>query len=186
MHTMLRARAAADGFAQTLLALGVFLILLALWGMWTNYTRVEQTRTTIHQVVLQGLASGLITPVSGGGGYETEPYGGTALPQWDLAGVIAQAARFAQATVPQSQAVPTDTGYHWTLSAEDQLRWDLAGPISVQDVTLSQHAPYEVSAVVSAPMRINLWGIAVLPATLHITVVEPFMGQQGPARFQSY
>ncbi len=169
-----------------LLSLGVFLLMLALWGTWTGYVRVEQTRSTIQQVVTHGLASGAVTPVSQGGGYETESYGGSQVPLLNIAGVVDQAAAIAQATVPHSQAVPSGTAYTWTLSAADQPRWDVAGPIQVQNIQLTTQAPYQLSATVSAPMRVSLWGVLTIPATLHLDVVVPIAGQQAPAQFQSY
>lgn len=169
-----------------LLSLGVFLLMLALWGTWTGYVRVEQTRSTIQQVVTHGLAAGAITPVSQGGGYVTETYGGSQVPQLNLGGVIDSAATIAQDTVPQSQTVANDTGYTWTLSAADQPRWDVAGPIQVENVQLTSQAPYQLQATVTAPMRVSLWGVVTIPATLHLDVVVPIAGQQAPAQFQSY
>lgn len=179
-------RASSHGFAQVILSLGVFLVLLALWGTWTGYVRVEQTRSTIQQVVTQGLASGMVLPVSQGGGYETESYGGSQVPQLNMTGVVAQAAHVARVTVPSSQTTAGNNGYTWTLSAADQPRWDLAGSIVVQNVTLSTQRPYRLTATVTAPMQVSLWGIATIPATLHLAIVVPVMGQKASRQFQSY
>lgn len=179
-------RARDDGIAQTILALGVFLVMLALWGSWTGYTRVEQTRTTIEGVVGTGLAGGLITPVTAGGGYITEPYGTSGLPQVQVSGVVAYAALAAQATVPHSQVSTSATGYTWTLSTPDQQRWDLAGPIVVSQVATSSQSPYVLTARVTAPLTVSLWGVAQVPATLKLAVTIPVAGQQSQAQFRSY
>ena len=178
-------RARDDGIAQTILSLGLLLIMLALWGTWTGYTRVAQTRTTIEQVVGSGLASGMVTPVTQGGGYLTEPYGSSGLPQVQVSGVVAYAAQAAQATVPHSQVSTSATGYTWTLSTADQQRWDLSGPIVVSAVGVST-APYALTAQVSAPLTVSLWGVAAIPTTLHLAVLIPVAGQQSQAQFRSY
>lgn len=179
-------RASEAGVAQTILSLGLFLLMLALWGSWTGYTRVEQTRTTIEQVVGTGLSSGLVTPVTAGGGYLSEPYGAGGPPQVQISGVVQYAAHVALATVPQSQVATNATGYTWSLSAADQARWDVAGPVVVSQVAIATQAPYALTADVTAPLRVSLWGIALIPATLRLTVAIPIAGQQAPAQFRSY
>ena len=179
-------RASEGGVAQTILSLGLFLLMLALWGSWTGYTRVEQTRTTIEQVVGTGLSAGLVTPVTAGGGYMTEPFGASGPPQVQISGVVQYAAQAAVDTVPQSQATTTATGYTWSLSAADQPRWDLAGPVVVSQVAVSAQSPYALTATVTAPLRVSLWGVALIPATLRLAVAIPIAGQQAPAQFRSY
>lgn len=172
--------------AQTILSLGLFLLMLALWGSWTGYTRVEQTRTTIEQVVGTGLARGLVTPVTAGGGYMNEPYGASGPPQVDIGGVVQFAAQAAVDTVPYSQAATTATSYTWALTAADQARWDLAGPVVVSQVAISPQAPYALTAQITAPLRVSLWGVAAIPATLRLAVSIPIAGQQAPAQFRAY
>lgn len=179
-------RASQRGIAQVVLSLGLFVLMLALWGTWTGYTRVEQTRSTLQQVVTQGLAAGMVTPVTAGGGYQTEAYGGSQIPQLAIAGVVQDAAHMAQATVPGSQIVVGMTGYQWTLSPADQARWDLDGSIDVTGVQLTTQAPYQLQATVTAPVEISLWGVAMVPATMHMRLTIPVAGQQAPAQFQSY
>ena len=179
-------RASPRGIAQVVLSLGLFVLMLALWGTWTGYTRVEQTRSTLQQIVTQGLAAGMVTPVTAGGGYQTEEYGGLHSPQLAIAGVVQYAARMAQGTVPGSHIVVGLTGYQWTLSAADQARWDLDGAIDVTGVQLTTQAPYQLQATVTAPVEVSLWGVATIPATLHLRLTIPVVGQQAPAQFQSY
>lgn len=179
-------RAHEGGIAQTILSLGLFLLMLALWGCWTGYTRVEQTRTSIEQIVGHGLSSGLVTPVTAGGGYLSEPYGASGPPQVQIPGVVQYAAHVATNTVPQSQVTTTATSYTWTLSAADQTRWDLSGSVVVSQVAATIQSPYRLTATVTAPLRVSLWGVAVVPATLRLAVAIPIAGQQAPAQFQSY
>ena len=179
-------RNSEQGIAQVILSLGVVLLMLALWGTWTGYTRVEQTRSTLQQVVTQGLAMGMVTPVTAGGGYQTEAYGGSQIPQLDIAGVVQDAAHMAQSTVPGSHTVVGLTGYQWTLSASDQARWDLNGPVDVTGVQLTTQAPYQLQASVTAPVVVSLWGVATIPASMHLRLTIPVAGQQAPAQFQSY
>ncbi len=179
-------RAREAGIAQTILSLGVFLLMLALYGTWVGYTRVLHTKSRIRQVVTQGLATGLVTPVTQGGGYQTERYGGSQVPQWDIAGVVHEAARVAQGTVPGSQTTIGLTGYQWQLSAPDTHRWGLSGPIVVTGVQITSQAPVQLDATVTAPVAVSLWGVATIPATLHLALVIPVAGQQAPAHFQSY
>lgn len=186
LRTWAQRRRGNEGFAQVLLSLGVFILLLALFGSWMGYRRVEDTKSTISHVVTQGLATGIVTPVSHGGGYENEAYGGTGVPQENLSGVVNVAAQIAQETIPASQAGPAGTGFTWTLSPTDQRRWDLSGPITVSQVALSSSAPYDVTAQITAPLQISLWGVAVLPAHLHLAITVPIVGQQANQQFQSY
>lgn len=179
-------RRSAAGLSQVILSLGLFLVLAALWGSWVGYTRVSQTVSRVHQVVTQGLATGMITPVSQGGGYETEPYGAAGPPELDVAGVVARAAAVAQATVPGSTVVTGPTGFMWTLPTADDARWDLRGPVMVENVSLSNQAPYHLHATVTAPIAVNLWGVATLPATLHQDVVIPIAGRQPARHFVPY
>lgn len=181
-----RRRAGTQGVAQTLLTLGLFLVLLALWGTWASYSRVEQTRATVAATLTHGLTLGLVVPVDQGGGYESTPYGGGGVPQVSVPGVVQAAATLAQETVPHSQVVVGSTGLTWSLSSTDARRWDLAGPITVSRVMLTPDAPYALTAQVSAPMRVNLWGVLAIPVTLHEDLSVPVAGQQGPSQFQSY
>ena len=172
--------------AQGILTMSLILMTLVLWGSWMGYHRLVDTRARVQQIVTQGLASGLITPVSQGGGYESEPFGGTGVPQMNLAGVIQQAARVAQANVPGSTAAITATGFQWVLPPMDQRRWDVQGPITVQGVQWTTQAPYAVDATVTAALHVRLFGVASLTVPLRLPLSIPVVGQQAPAQFQSY
>lgn len=179
-------RRSAAGLSQVVLSLGLFMVLAALWGSWVGYTRVAETRARVQQVVAQGLAAGLVTPVTQGGGYETEPYGASGPPRILVAGVVRRAAMLAQDTVPGSTVAVGATGYAWTLPPDDAPRWDLRGAVTVTDVFLTSQAPYELHATVTAPVAVPVWGVATLPATLRLAIVLPIAGQQGPQRFVPY
>jgi len=178
-------RVGTQGLAQVVLALWAIVLLVVLMEGWTAYQQIATAKTQIAHVVAQSLATGVVTGVPENGGYETEPWQAAGPPQVSLAGVVSRAATFTQNAVSGSTVAVTGDGWQWTLPTATARSWAVAGPITVSDVTLAE-TPYRITATVSAPVAVPLWGFTTVSATMTEQVTFPIAGQTGPAKFVSY
>jgi len=184
--SVVRRRAGSQGIAQVVLALWSMVVLVLLMEGWTAWQQIATAKTQLAHVVAQSVATGVVTGVPANGGYETEPWQAAGPPQVSLAGVVSRAAAFAAGAIPGSTVAVAADGWQWTLPAATARSWDVTGRITVSDVTLAAQTPYRVSATVSAPVAVPLWGFTTITATMTEQVTVPLAGQTGPAQFVSY